>query len=147
MKQLSLVAGKIGYPKDFEAFWKLYPRREGANPKHPAFMAYQRARKTTDAETILRAVDAYLKELGDQIGTRYVCHAQTWLNQRRWQDQEQSAGTTQADPEHLRWQSRVKGWDRSGFWMKDQWGPPPDSPYFKGPADLSRKAQSILSAG
>jgi len=72
-----------------EEFWKAYPRREGANPKTPALKKFDAAVKSgTDAESIIAAAKRYTAELQtqNQVGTKFVAQAVTWLNQQRWND-------------------------------------------------------------
>lgn len=72
-----------------EEFWKAYPRREGANPKSPARKAFQTAVKSGhDPTAIIDGARRYTLSLqaSNQIGTRYVAQAVTWLHQARWED-------------------------------------------------------------
>lgn len=70
---------------DFEAMWKVYPRRPG-NPKEPARKAYhkQRAEGAT-AEEIHRGAMLLAKAMVGQ-DPRYIPHTTTWLNQKRYRD-------------------------------------------------------------
>ena len=68
---------------NFPEFWKIYPRKTG---KGAAEKAWRRATKIADAETILGAVRGH--RFSDE--PEFIPHPSTWLNQRRWED-EQSA--------------------------------------------------------
>lgn len=67
---------------DFERFWKAYPRKVG---KDAAVKAFARAAKKVSVETMLAAIERYRQT--KPIGQDY-CHPTVWLNQGRWQDEE-----------------------------------------------------------
>ena len=70
---------------DFDRFWEEYPKKVG---KKEAKRAFERAKKTTDAETMIRAVIAQ-KSSGQwkRDNGRYIPNPATWLNQGRWDDE------------------------------------------------------------
>jgi len=75
--------------KAFEEFWKVYPRRDGANPKAPARKKFIAATKSgTNPAELTEAAKRYSAALAakQQVGTAYVAQAVTWLNQQRWND-------------------------------------------------------------
>lgn len=75
--------------EDFQKFWASYPKRDGANPKHPAEKVFAAAVKSGTAPAeIIGAADRYRSQMRSkqQEGTPYVQQAQNWLKQRRWQD-------------------------------------------------------------
>ena len=71
--------------EEFNEFWEEYPRKVG---KKDARRAFDKALKSTKAETMIRAVIAqkksgqWLRENG-----RYIPNPATWLNQGRWDDE------------------------------------------------------------
>jgi len=67
--------------RDFVAFWAAYPRKVA---KHSAQVAYLKARRLTDAQTILDAVAAYIQHKPDY---QDYCHPATWLHGGRWEDE------------------------------------------------------------
>lgn len=72
---------------EFDLFWSIYPKREGANPKEPArrkFATWVAA--GVDPEAINTGARSYAASVagGD---ARFIAQAVTWLNQRRWQDE------------------------------------------------------------
>ena len=67
----------------FDEFWEHYPRRVA---KKAARVAYERALELTDAETLRSGAEAYAYAMKGKEH-RYVCHAATWLNQERWEDE------------------------------------------------------------
>lgn len=77
--------------EDFDAFWKVYPRKVG---KKDAKKAFEKALKSTDAETMIRAVIAQ-KSSGQwtRDNGQYIPNPATWLNQGRWDDEIQPVDT------------------------------------------------------
>lgn len=76
-------APKESYPADFEAFWKVYPRREG---KGAALKAWRAALKLSPVDPIMAAAARY----ADQHLTseqRFIKQPATWLNGRCWNDE------------------------------------------------------------
>lgn len=73
----------------FDQFWAAYPRRCGANPKHPARIKFNAmVKKGTNPSLIISGAQGYAVEqtkLGN-LRTEFVAMAVTWLNQRRWED-------------------------------------------------------------
>lgn len=71
------------YTSEFEHFWKMYPRKVG---KYAAFQSFTKALRLHDADIILRATFHFAEQhkLTEQ---RFIPHAQTYLNQKRFLDQ------------------------------------------------------------
>lgn len=67
---------------EFEAWWKLYPRRVS---KGAALKAYRSARRKTDAATLTAAIRQQSALLTAK-GADYCPHGSTWLNAERWTD-------------------------------------------------------------
>lgn len=67
---------------EFESFWAVYPQK--AN-KAEAMKSYTRALKEVPRETIIDGAIAYA-EFCRRSGKeeRFICHASTWLNGKRW---------------------------------------------------------------
>ena len=76
---------------EFDEFWSEYPRKVG---KKDARKAFDKALKTTDAGTMIRAVIAQ-KQSGQWLreNGRYIPNPATWLNQGRWDDEIQPITT------------------------------------------------------
>jgi hypothetical protein len=92
-KELRTVA-KATRPADsaFEEFWKAYPRRKGANPKHPAQKLFDAAvRAGTDPNLIIGGAHRCAQLERDKIGTEYIPQAVKWLRDRRWLDYQLSS--------------------------------------------------------
>ena len=68
------------YTKDFELFWKSYPRHEA---KSSAMKAFKKVK--VDINILLQAIaqQKNSKQWKDNI----IPHASTWLNQSRWEDE------------------------------------------------------------
>lgn len=82
-----------------QEFWPNYPKREGSNPRKPARTAFLTAVKSGHGPAaIVAGLKGYSAALAksNQIGTRYVAQAVTWLHQARWEDYppEPEPGTT-----------------------------------------------------
>ncbi len=63
---------------DFDAFWKLYPKKVA---KGAARRAYVSAIRKVDHETIIDGLERYRPAKG------FICNPATWLNQERWSDE------------------------------------------------------------
>lgn len=83
----------------FDRFWKAYPRKEG---KPKALRTFEKLKITDDTlEQVLAELERQAK-LKDwkHINTKYIPLAQTWLNRRDWEenqngsDQEYDTGDT-----------------------------------------------------
>jgi uncharacterized protein YdaU (DUF1376 family) len=78
--------------KEFEIFWAEYPKRDGANPKQPAFKSWISAVKAgADPAAIIAGIRLYARNPNTKPGTPYVPMASTWLNQKRWTDETEKA--------------------------------------------------------
>jgi hypothetical protein len=72
---------------EFDDFWKSYPRRQGANPKTPAFKAFDAVVKSgTDPAAIIAGARRCAIADRDKIGTPFIPQAVKWLRDRRWED-------------------------------------------------------------
>ena len=122
---------------NFESFWKAYPSRKGSNPRKPALKAFQSAiKRGADPQLLVSLAKTAAPD--DKHGTEFVPQAVTWLNQDRWKDAGKPDIQVSQDPELAKWGARVNGWLKNGYWLKDQWGEPPNSAGFSGPQDLRK---------
>lgn len=73
--------------ESFQAFWSRYPRKVG---KQAAAKAFTKALRHTDADTIVAGLAAAVAGW-TACGTesRFIPHPSTWLNEGRWDDQDQ----------------------------------------------------------
>ena len=69
--------------KEFDEFWNLYPRKVG---KQAAAKAFAKARKSTDADVILRGVAVLTRQVQGK-DPQFTPHASSWLNGERWLDE------------------------------------------------------------
>lgn len=72
-------------PSDFDRFWAAYPRRTG---KGAAEKAWAKAAKAADPQRLIDAATHFAAARQDQ-DPRFTPHPATWLNQRRWEDEDQ----------------------------------------------------------
>lgn len=77
------TTGRNTYPKDFEEFWAIYPRRAG---KGQAFKSWQQARKSMSAAAIILAAKRYADDPNQPQDRSKIPHPSTWLHQQRWDD-------------------------------------------------------------
>jgi hypothetical protein len=78
----------------FEEWWKVYPRRKGANPKKSAHQKWELAAKRVGPEVLFEGVERYRAfcDREGKTGTEYVAMATTWLNGERWNDDLEPSG-------------------------------------------------------
>jgi hypothetical protein len=117
-------APKAPLNADFEDFWKVYPKRDGANPKEPAKQKFAAAVKSgADPGEITAAAGRYAAEcMRKQIArTDKVAQAVTWLNQKRWGDYPASAA---AAPQETDWVSTIERFQKFGTWPRGIGGEP-----------------------
>tara|TARA_R110000824_G_scaffold5504_1_gene25459 strand:+ start:1438 stop:2031 length:594 start_codon:yes stop_codon:yes gene_type:complete len=70
------------YTEEFQEFWVMYPRKVG---KHAAAKSFMEARKSAQFKKIMKAAFAFKQE-NVTTEERFIPHAQTWLNQKRYLD-------------------------------------------------------------
>ncbi len=85
--------------QQFEVFWRTFPsRRPHSNPKKPARAKFKAAVKCgVAAADIIRGAEnfaAYVEREGTD--PKFVPQAQTWLNQERWTQYQEAAGSEPA---------------------------------------------------
>ena len=77
---------------EFDAFWQVYPHRIA---KGAARIALARALQKTTLDVILTALESYKRHKPED---RAWCHASTWLNQERWEDEWEPPATIKPEP-------------------------------------------------
>jgi SOS response regulatory protein OraA/RecX len=77
--------------KQFETFWRSYPKRQGSNPKKPAAVKFEAAvKRGIDPAIIVRGAENYAADVAREgTAPRFVAQAITWLNQERWADHQE----------------------------------------------------------
>jgi hypothetical protein len=84
---LAPVADAPCASEKFEEFWKVYPSREGPNPKKPAKEKFlSNVKAGADPDAIIAAAKRLATGEAKNIGTRFISMATTWLYQERWKD-------------------------------------------------------------
>lgn len=106
---------------DFEKFWNTYPKRDGANPRKPAFEKFERlVRGGVDPQKIIVGATIYAGECERLkiIGTEKVCQAIVFLNQERFNDYA-SRGKSPEQEAVINLDMAKRGYEwRDGKWVK-----------------------------
>ena len=76
------------YTEDFNQWWNLYPRRDGS--KRKAFEIYKKIIDKEISITDLYNVTNRFKQLMKGKEEKFIPHATTWLNQRRFETVEEN---------------------------------------------------------
>ena len=80
----------------FATFWELYPRKVA---KRAAEKAWNRLSKQ-DQDEALKALPNHIKYWQlKETEKEFICYAQTWLNQGRWEDEIDLAPTVAKKPQ------------------------------------------------
>lgn len=76
----------------FEEFWKLYPRKVGKAKAMSTYFNLMRGEKDPAlSKKIIQGLERSLKVWAtEKREKQYVPHATTWLNQRRWEDEDET---------------------------------------------------------
>jgi hypothetical protein len=113
-KSNSRALSRTGCGEEFENFWKSYPKRDGANPKQPAWKAFLAAVKAgTDPLAIVAGAKAYAADPSTKVATPYVAQAVTWLHQHRWEDFARAA----ADNHQHKAEEEAENESRKVYWL------------------------------
>lgn len=136
------------YPHDFESFWTLYPNKVGKDQSFRAWKKIKKARRLPSHEALAEAIGRYIQNKPADVNYK---NPATWLNGGCWQDEWGRPVLVSSKPEDAsddpRWKLRMDGFDRSGFWNRDQWGPAPNEPNCQAPAKLLANRRPILAQG
>jgi len=101
------------YPKDFETFWSVYPRRESKKDAHTAFKA---AKKRAPLEQIMQGAERYRNDPNRE--QQFTKLPATWLRADGWEDdplpprQPNRQQTTQSTPTAALWAAGYAQLDR-----------------------------------
>ncbi len=82
--------------QQFRTFWRAYPsRRPHSNPKKPARAKFETALKHgAAAADIIRGAEHYAAYIErEHTNPKYVAQAKTWLNEERWAQYQEAAGS------------------------------------------------------
>lgn len=131
-------------PDPFDAFWALYPKRDGPNPRKPAKAAFERALKRgVPLEAIMGAV-ANLRRRHPKP-TQFCPQTTTWLNQDRFDDDRGGPAPKPGVVETDEMWNRALAMARvSRKWMVAHCGRAPGHPDCRVPAHLLRPGDGDL---
>ncbi|MCQ9384387.1 hypothetical protein [Brevibacterium moorei] len=73
---------KGGYPEEFEAWWKVYPKKAD---KRAALKAWRAARERTNPSTLMAAAAAYRDDPNRR--PQFTKNPATWLNADAWENE------------------------------------------------------------
>lgn len=119
--------------EDFGTWYELYPRHQG---RGSAERAYRSALKKADKSVLLEAVKWFsLQRKGED--PKFTPLPATWLNSERWLDERtRTIVSENFDQTDLRgWADRLRVWRDKAMWIP-KWGPRPDEPGCKCPAEI-----------
>lgn len=132
----SVAAATRPSPDAFEEFWKVYPRREGPNPRKPAEQKFNALAKTgVDPAMMIAAVKRMATDQARDVGTRFIPQAITWLNQQRWSDHAAVAFSAAAAPDKIAIEDAVSIFAKTGQWSRHA----PVADVSQAPAELLAK--------
>lgn len=80
-------SNKIDFDAEFDALWKIYPRKVG---KAKALQHYKKYRKTKNSsfEDVKEGIEKFNKYIKlNNIDVKFIPHGSTWFNQKRWDDE------------------------------------------------------------
>lgn len=94
--------GDVAEPDTFLEFWQAYPRKVG---KPVALKAYRRLNPSCSlhAEMMEALEKQKASTQWQKDGGQYIPHPSTWLNQRRWEDEQPTAAQPDAQPKRRAW--------------------------------------------
>jgi hypothetical protein len=72
--------GRATLPSDFDAFWKIYPRKTGKGAARKAFVA-------ATAKAAPSIIMAAIGRASWDANPRFIPHPATWLNREQWDDE------------------------------------------------------------
>lgn len=123
---------KDKYTPEFEAFWTPYPRKLNCS-KLMAFKAWQKL----DADEQLQAAGALVVFVRMMRGKdeQFICHAATWLNQRRYETVQIPAAIQPQTTINTDWAAVMKLYRMTSNW-RQEYGPAPGSKNCRVPKEF-----------
>jgi len=91
-KRVTYESCKGGYTQEFESFWNLYPRKIG---KGAAYLAWKRIDLPKHELLMLCQLALAWQTTSEgwtQDKGKYIPHPTTYINQRRWEDENENEG-------------------------------------------------------
>jgi len=139
-REFSLVGGEDkakSIADHFDDFRKAYPKRDGQDPRQPAWKRFETAVKSgVKPEAIIAGAMAFAaaEAKRGKIGTRFIPHSAVWLNHRRWEDDAELPFAPPPPPppaeQDALWRRRLTIWRETGDW-NGHWGNHPETPGFQ----------------
>lgn len=89
--------------EQFEAFWGVYPKRDGSMDRKGAAKAFGAALKRASLQTIIEGAQHFAQAMTarGKVGTEFIPQPRTWLNGDRWNDRYDNG--TAADSKEAQW--------------------------------------------
>lgn len=137
------AAKRPNYTEDFERFWQQYPQKRGKAEAAKTWAALS----AEDREAAKIGIGAYVSDC--KQNSRPYRHGSTYLNQRTWEDYEDSSAEAQMsdedklvtllvhygrDPQNFTWGQR----------LREKYGPPPGTPECTLSERILNRAREIL---
>jgi hypothetical protein len=121
-----------GYTPEFEAFWTPYPRKLNCS-KLMAFKAWQKL----DTDEQIQASSALVVFVSMMRGKdeQFICHAATWLNQRRYETVQIPATIQPQTTINTDWAAVMKLYRMTSNW-RQEYGPAPGSKNCRVPKEF-----------
>lgn len=117
-----------GYSPEFESFWTGYPRKLNCS-KFEASKSWDKLSVGMQAQC-LAALPIFARQCSGK-DEQYICHAATWINQRRFETVAVPVQPQQTI--NIDWPAVLKIWRATGRWNV-AYGAEPGSADYKGPA-------------
>lgn len=120
-----------GYTEEFEAFWARYPRKLNCS-KFEASKSWARLPIDMQAQAGA-ALPVFVRMMAGKE-EQFICHAATWLNQRRFETITPPKAPDAA-PVSVDWPVALKIYAATGRWNRD-FGPEPGMKGYLGPTSI-----------
>lgn len=119
-----------GYSTEFEAFWLAYPRKLNCS-KFEASKSW--ARLPTEMQEQAMAALPVFSTMMRGKDEQYICHAATWLNQRRFETI--SPAIKPQETINIDWPTVLRIYAKTNNW-NPAYGPEPGQLGYKGPDEM-----------
>ncbi len=118
------------YSEEFEAFWVGYPRKLNCS-KFEASKSWDRLPDELQVQA-KAAVLIFARQCAGK-DEQYICHAATWLNQRRFETVAVPRAPVPSAPTEIDWPTVLRIYAKTNNW-NPSFGPAPDQKGYRGPA-------------
>ncbi len=118
------------YTLEFDTMvWGPFPRKLNCS-KFMAFKAWQKL-SSEDQATVIAAIPIFARQCAGK-DEQYICHAATWINQRRFETVTVPTSKQLAPPPPINWEQYLKIYHATGRW-NSQLGGEPGTKDYRGP--------------